>query len=509
MATTILDAVTLSLDSIPANFAISAGSNRRAFMAVMYTHSSNAAPPTSATLGGQTMNVLTTIDDDANTFDACMTVFDLTETQIAAMSGSAFTVSGGTYGNRSVLYWSVQGATQGTITPATAATTGTSGSVSLTRVADSYTVGITLHDFTGSAFSGLANPSEAGESQANNTDIAYGHIADSAQTANFTWTHSTSRNNVTFVVNIAPAATDTTAPTLSSATIGTNGTTVTLTFSEAVSIGSGGNGGFAITPSGGAATLSYSSGSGSSSLVYTASRTILQGETATIAYTQPGNGVEDAAGNDLASFSGTSVTNNSTQTAGGPTITSTSDDTPTDGSTLTVNGTGFGTNTGSAGITLGGTSVTPSSWTSTAIQIQIALGSRKYGTNYAIVVTNSTGTASSGYNVQIQPASGVSYVNLSGTLATSGDRITATPDLESGDQVEWSNVAGGSIGDVTVNADGSFTAAVGVTSFDVRVNDGTGWSVVATQYINAATDSSLVRNLARPLARNLARDIAL
>lgn len=106
---------------------------------------------------------------------------------------------------------------------------------------------------------------------------------------------------------------DTTAPTLSSATFGTNGTSLTLAFSEAVTATI--STGFALTPTNGGAavTLSYASGSGTSSLVYTASRTITRNETLTLSYVQPGNGIEDAAGNDLASFSGQSVTNNSTQ----------------------------------------------------------------------------------------------------------------------------------------------------------------------------------------------------
>lgn len=395
MATTILDAVTLSLDSIPANFAISAGSNRRAFMAVMYTHSSNAAPPTSATLGGQTMNVLATIDDDVNTFDACMTVFDLTETQIAAMSGSAFTVTGGTYGNRSVLYWSVQGATQGAITPATAATSGTSGSVSLTRVADSYTVGITLHDFTGTSFSGLADPSEAGESQANNTDIAYGYGTDTARTANFTWTHSTPRNNVTLALNIAPSAS-------------------------------------------------------------------------------------------------------------GPTISSTSDDTPTDGSTLTIDGSGFGASQGSGGVTAGGVGWTETSWSDTSIQVTVALGDNKYNTNVSLVVTDNSSNASSGHNVQIQPASGVSYVNLSGTPGTGDNAITAVPDLVGTEQLEISNVQGGTISDVTVTATATFSVTSGVTSFDVRANDGT-WGAIGTQYINSALNRHYA--VARSISGSIAAPI--
>lgn len=112
---------------------------------------------------------------------------------------------------------------------------------------------------------------------------------------------------------------DKTAPTFTSATIPAAGTSISLLFSEAVSVGAGGNGGFTITLSGGACTLTYSSGSGSNTLVYTTSRTVNSGETCSaFAYTQPGNGIEDASGNDLATFSGrqADVTNNSTQSAG-------------------------------------------------------------------------------------------------------------------------------------------------------------------------------------------------
>jgi hypothetical protein len=106
---------------------------------------------------------------------------------------------------------------------------------------------------------------------------------------------------------------DVTAPTMSSATIGTSGTTLTLGMDETCSIGAGGNGGVTLSASGGAVTATYSSGSGSSSLVYNLSRTINQGETVTVSYTQPGNGIEDTSGNDLATFSNSAVTNNSSQ----------------------------------------------------------------------------------------------------------------------------------------------------------------------------------------------------
>jgi len=106
------------------------------------------------------------------------------------------------------------------------------------------------------------------------------------------------------------------APTLSSATIGSDGTTWTLVFSEAVTIGSGGSSGFSVTmTNAGAITLTYSSGDGTSTLVYTGDVTVQGGDTVSsgLDYTQPGDGIEDADGYDLASFTGASVSNNSTQ----------------------------------------------------------------------------------------------------------------------------------------------------------------------------------------------------
>jgi len=117
------------------------------------------------------------------------------------------------------------------------------------------------------------------------------------------------------------SAEDVTAPELQSATIASSGDTISLAFNEAVTIGSGGNGGVTITMSGGAATLTYASGDGGSTLVYDISRTIASGETGNLDYTQPGDGIEDASGNDLESVSDLTVTNNST--SGSPTFVST------------------------------------------------------------------------------------------------------------------------------------------------------------------------------------------
>ncbi len=104
---------------------------------------------------------------------------------------------------------------------------------------------------------------------------------------------------------------DSTAPSLSSAVIATNGNSITLTHNDTIVVGSGGNSGWVLTLSTGSATATYSSGSGTNSLIYTLSNTVPYDTTGTIAYTQPGDGIEDDAGNDLVTLSGFALTNDS------------------------------------------------------------------------------------------------------------------------------------------------------------------------------------------------------
>ena len=109
-----------------------------------------------------------------------------------------------------------------------------------------------------------------------------------------------------------------TTPTRVSLAINAAGTALTLTLSENVDFGAGGNGGLVVTANGTAVGGTYASGSGTTALVYgTLSRTILVGETVTATYTQPTNGIQAVIGDlDLATFTTISVTNNSTATLG-------------------------------------------------------------------------------------------------------------------------------------------------------------------------------------------------
>lgn len=255
MPVTELDALTNNGDSAPpATFAVSAGSNRRAFVAVANGSGFDASPATAATLGGQSMDVVATADDPASTWDVAVTLFALNESQIAAMSGSDLSITGVAEDDRSVVWlWSVEGARQDSIgTVATDTVSAASGSVSLSRAGDSRTYAFSAHDAAGTVTT--ANPSTVTGSNTNYTMVGGGQ-ADTENVSDFTFSVSpeTSRQWATVLVNIEPADTTpeirksstfdietTLSGTVTSATLNGNaitvdsqtGTTVTLTDSD-------------------------------------------------------------------------------------------------------------------------------------------------------------------------------------------------------------------------------------------------------------------------------------
>jgi hypothetical protein len=116
-----------------------------------------------------------------------------------------------------------------------------------------------------------------------------------------------------FAVTWAGMSPAPTVPTLTSLTIPSSGDTATAVFSEAVSFGAGGSGGWTLNNPSNAMT--YASGSGTDTIVFNLASTILSTDTPTVSYTQPTNGFESSDdGVDLASIPSASVTNNSTQT---------------------------------------------------------------------------------------------------------------------------------------------------------------------------------------------------
>jgi hypothetical protein len=108
---------------------------------------------------------------------------------------------------------------------------------------------------------------------------------------------------------------DTTAPTLLSARITSDGLTWRFQYSENVGFGAGGNGGHTVSMDGGACTLTYLTGAGAN-LYYTGGRTVDFDEAGTASFTQTADRVQDTAGNDAASWGPTTVINESVQGSG-------------------------------------------------------------------------------------------------------------------------------------------------------------------------------------------------
>lgn len=132
-----------------------------------------------------------------------------------------------------------------------------------------------------------------------------------------------------------------TAPNLSTATIASNGTTLTLAYDKAVTQGSGYNDSdidLDCTVNGDNVSVTYSSGNTTSSHVYTISETIYQSsdETCTLDFNGDTNSLESGDGEDLAAISDRSMTNNSSQAA--PTC----DDSSSTGFLVYENGEGTG-----------------------------------------------------------------------------------------------------------------------------------------------------------------------
>ena len=153
---------------------------------------------------------------------------------------------------------------------------------------------------------------------------------------------TTTGDNATFVsqrsIPVAPLLVDSTAPTFSSAAVNAAGTKVVLTYSEALSATTAGGSDFSVMVGGVSRSVSSVAVSGST-VELTLASAVVQGETVTVAYTDPTAGndssaVQDSAGNDAASLSATSVTNNSTVDGTAPTFVSAA--TNTAGTTITL-----------------------------------------------------------------------------------------------------------------------------------------------------------------------------
>lgn len=172
---------------------------------------------------------------------------------------------------------------------------------------------------------------------------------------------------------------------------------------------------------------------------------------------------------------------------GAPTITSVIQSGQTAGTiqqnaSITITGTNFGSNTGSAAVTLidgsnSGLTSTCSitSWGSTSIVCTVTSGNVRNG-SVTLRVTTSGGLTAT-FGATLTPATGISYGTFSApkSLTTnvngSPSRLTDNPDIASGQQWEMPST-------VTVITDGNITWPVAVSNITWRHHDGTQWNAV-------------------------------
>lgn len=166
---------------------------------------------------------------------------------------------------------------------------------------------------------------------------------------------------------------------------------------------------------------------------------------------------------------------NETASGGVPSITSVSSATPANGSNLTITGTNFGATQGAQTVTIGGTVCSVVSWSNTSVVVTVARGLNKYGVALNTIITG--GNTFAGIT-GIQPQAGWSFINIGTPNATASLRLTASPDIASGDQVAWDNKSS----TVNVFTDATFSAGGAVANFDFEVwSTGSGWGTIGTQ----------------------------
>lgn len=174
---------------------------------------------------------------------------------------------------------------------------------------------------------------------------------------------------------------------------------------------------------------------------------------------------------------------------------------------VTFTGSGLGANAAArvAKLVQGAVSVTQTQGTGNATGGSFAVSGFATGTGLkygAAIFRITIGGADADLPVTLVTPADRGAVNVGTPHPDLSQRLTTSPDLASGDQIEWANVVGGSISDVTVYPDGRWLAAQGVQSFQFRVwdvSDAT-WSDYATQTVVSATQRLLFGSLAANVA---------
>jgi hypothetical protein len=213
---------------------------------------------------------------------------------------------------------------------------------------------------------------------------------------------------------------DTTAPTLSSAVVSSSGTSLTLTYNEALSATTAATSTFSVTRSSGGA-ISVTAASASGSAITLTVSTIYVGQSVTISYSDPtgsddANAIQDSAGNDAASLTSQAVTNNSTVKQNQSLSFATTSYSKSYGDTQSVLATG----TGSGAITYSAGSSTACTVNSTTGLVTITASSGSCTISASIATDTNYNSANSSNSVTIT----VSTATPSATLSLASTNFT-------------------------------------------------------------------------------------
>ena len=247
-------------------------------------------------------------------------------------------------------------------------------------------------------------------------------------------------SSATSVTNI----TDVTAPVRQSAVVNAAGTSLTLTYNEALGSTTAATGDFVVRVGGSTRSVTGVAVSGST-VVLTLSPVVQQNEEVTVAYTAPAsnasatnNAIQDSVGNDAVSFTALAATNNSTTDTVSPTLVSTAVN-AAGAAVLTFSET-LGTTGPSASaftVTVDGATLTVTGVTIVGATVVIVTSPKIEAGKAATIVYNAPSSSSATSNSAIQDATGNDAAGATFTVTSANNASTydPTPPTSTGSEV--------------------------------------------------------------------------
>ena len=237
-------------------------------------------------------------------------------------------------------------------------------------------------------------------------------------------------SSATSVTNI----TDVTAPVRQSAVVNAAGTSLTLTYNEALGSTTAATGDFVVRVGGSSRSVTGVAVSGST-VVLTLSPAVQQNEEVTVAYTAPAsnasatnNAIQDSVGNDAVSFTALAVTNNSTTDTVSPTLASSAVN-AAGAAVLTFSET-LGTTGPSASaftVTVDGATLTVTGVTIVGATVVIVTSPKIEAGKAATIVYNAPSSSSATSNSAIQDATGNDAAGATFTVTSANNASTYDP----------------------------------------------------------------------------------